>query len=85
MSKWRTNHNLSFMARVALEAIRGKKTIGQLAARCEVHPSQTQAWKKAWSLLERGDGVVGGNREKQRKADEALRARLYHSAFGEAT
>jgi len=40
VTQGRRKHNPSFKARVALEAIKGEKTVAQLAARYEVHPSQ---------------------------------------------
>lgn len=45
MRKARRNHSASFKARVALEAIRGDKTIAQIAAHHEVHPNQVTSWK----------------------------------------
>ena len=35
-----------FKAKVALEALRGDKTIQEIAARHKVHPNQVSAWKQ---------------------------------------
>ena len=40
MKKPRRNHSASFKARVALGAIRGEKTVPQIAAHHEVHATQ---------------------------------------------
>ena len=45
MKKPRRNHSAAFKARVALEAIRGEKTLAEIAAHHEVHPTQVTAWK----------------------------------------
>ena len=59
MSRERRKHSPSFKAKVALEAVKGDKTVAQLAARYEVHPGQLQAWKKA--QLEGAASVFNGN------------------------
>jgi transposase len=45
MRKPRRNHSAAFKARVALEAIRGEKTVAQIAAHHEVHANQVTTWK----------------------------------------
>ena len=75
MSKERRKHSPSFKAKVALEVVKGERTVTQLAVRYEFHPGQIQAWKKF--LLEGAAGVFNGNQDKHHKADEALVARLY--------
>ena len=49
MSKRRT-HSPEFKARVAMEAISGRKTIQEIAADHAIHPIQVSQWKK--QLLE---------------------------------
>jgi len=59
MRKPRRNHSAAFKARVALEAIRGEKTVAQIAAHHEVHATQVTAWKT--QLLENAAGIFGGD------------------------
>ena len=39
MKKGRRNHSAQFKAKVALEAVKGLKTISELASKYEVHPN----------------------------------------------
>src|SRR4051794_36704556 len=41
----RRNHSAAFKAKVALAAIKGDRTIAQLAEHFDVHPNQITAWK----------------------------------------
>ncbi|WP_419177029.1 transposase [Desulfosediminicola sp.] len=42
----RRNFSDSFKAKVALEALRGDKTIQEIAAKYQVHPNQVSTWKR---------------------------------------
>lgn len=55
--KSRRKHSTTFKAKVALEAVRGKSTIAELAQQYEVHLSQIADWKRL--LLERASDVFG--------------------------
>jgi len=49
----RRNHTPSFKAKVALAAVKGDKTVAELAQQFDVHPNQIQDWKRR--LLDQAD------------------------------
>ena len=53
----RRNHTPAFKAKVALAAIKGEKTLADLAQQFDVHPNQITQWKG--QLLEGAAGVFG--------------------------
>lgn len=53
----RRNHSPAFKARVALEAIKGEKTLAELAQQFDVHANQISVWRT--QLLEGAAGVFG--------------------------
>jgi len=54
MKKTRKRHEAGFKARVALEAIKGQKTVAQIAGEYDLHPQQVTDWKKRLT-----DGLAG--------------------------
>ena len=44
----RRNHTASFKAKVALAAVKGEKTLAELAQQFDVHPNQITQWKERW-------------------------------------
>ena len=65
----------AFKAKVALEAIKGHKTINEIASEFDVHPNQVSTWKK--KLLE--NSVDAFTRKNERREDdfEKEREKLY--------
>jgi transposase len=72
----RRNHGSEFKAKVALAAVRGDKTLSELAEQFDVHPHQITEWKK--QLLERAGEVFGGASRKDEPAVDvkAMQAKI---------
>ena len=75
MTMQRRQHSAEFKAKVALEAIRGERTIHELAAQYGVHPVHITHWKKV--ILEEVPTLFSSRRGGKPKEEEALQAALY--------
>ena len=71
----RRNHSAAFKAKVALAAVRGDKTIAEVAQQFEVHPNQVADWRK--QLLERAAEAFGAAPDAPAPVDvKALHAKI---------
>jgi transposase len=75
MTMQRRQHRAEFKAKVALEAIRGERTINERAAESGVHPVQITQWKRVG--LDELPQLFSSRRGARHKAEEALKAALY--------
>src|SRR3954454_19028791 len=55
MAKQRKKHTAAFKAQVALAAVKGDKTVNELAGQYEVHPTLIHGWKT--QLLGCAEGI----------------------------
>jgi len=75
MVSMRRRHDAAFKARVALEAVKGEKTIAQIASEFGVHPNMVRKWRK--QLLEMLPDLFSGRRKKVEDDRDELEAELY--------
>jgi putative transposase len=71
----RKRYDSSIKARVALEAIRGERTMAEIAALYGVHPNQIGKWKK--QALDELPKIFSGRYEKKEMQGKELIDRLY--------
>ena len=64
-----------FKIKVAVAAIKGHKTVSELASEFEVHPSQINDWKK--QLLDGASETFSRGKQKREADYEAEKDRLY--------
>lgn len=77
----RRNHTPGFKAKVALAAVKGDRTLSELAQAFDVHPNQITTWKT--QLLEGAVGVFGPGASRAQAAPVDLKA--LHAKIGELT
>ena len=81
MKRKRRNHSPSFKAKVALAAIRGDKTLAELAEQFDVHPNQIQDWRR--KLLDKADQVFDGGSSSPSESEHKVKE--LHAKIGQLT
>ena len=77
----RRNHTAAFKSKVALAALKGDKTLAELAQQFDVHPNQITEWKNR--LQEGAAGVFG--EAKDDPAASKVDVTVLHAKIGELT
>ena len=78
----RRTHSPTFKAKVALAAIKGEKTLAELAKLFDVHPHQITAWK---AQLQEGAAGVFGTGGSATDAAPTVDLKVLHAKIGELT
>ena len=78
----RRNHTSSFKAKVALAAVKGDRTLAQIAEQFDVHPNQISTWKD--QLLEGAADVFGAGHSGG-SAEPTVDVKALHAKIGELT
>ena len=64
----------AFKSKVALEALKGHKTLSEIASEYEVHPNQVSQWKRQ---LREGMEHIFTNPSRSNRSEEKEKDRLY--------
>jgi len=72
--KMRKSYDAAFKARVALEAVKGEKTIAQLSSEYSVHVNQISQWQKR--LLQELPDIFSERRKKNEDETEEMKEKL---------
>ena len=75
MGRKRRTFTDKFKAKVALEAVKGVKTLAELATEYQVHPNQISDWKK--QLLSNAPELFASGKKHRAKTEDELMAPLY--------
>jgi len=71
----RRSHSDKFKAKVAIEAIKGIKTLSELATEYKIHPNQISSWKK--QLQMNAEELFVHGKKRKSRTEEELTAPLY--------
>jgi transposase-like protein len=75
MKRQRKQYSADLKAKIAVEAVKGQRTIQEIASHYGIHPNQVTQWKK--QLLDGASEVFSNGRNDAGEADEKMKAELY--------
>jgi transposase-like protein len=78
-SRQRRSFTAEMKARIALEAIKGQKTIQEIASHYGVHPNQVTNWKR--QAIQGTPALFADRRSHPDTSEEALKAQLYQGSW----
>lgn len=81
MRRTRRNHAAGFKAKVALAALKGDKTLAELAQEFDVHANQIVEWKQ--QMVDRAAEVFGGGSASKQPAQPDIK--VLHAKIGQLT
>ncbi len=81
MRRKRRNHSANFKAKVAVAALKGDRTLAELAEQFDVHPNQISDWKR--QLMENAGQVFGGSAKLAEDSDHKIKE--LHAKIGQLT
>lgn len=79
MRRPRRNHSGLFKAKVALAALKGEKTLAELAQAFDIHQNQITTWKQ--ELLERAGEIF----DSEKRASSGPDIKEFHAKIGQLT
>ena len=71
----RKQYSADLKAKIAVEAVKGQRTIQEIASHYEVHPNMVTKWKK--QVLEGVSEIFSNGRAQASESDEQVQAELY--------
>ena len=77
----RRRHEPEFKARVAIEVLKGEKTIQQIAKEFEIHPVQVSDWKKL--MLDGASDLFTGGKKKSLEENFEQQREQLHAKIGQ--